>query len=105
MDQRMKYSYAAVCATGRVRTENQDRIYLNGTICGGGYAQTDGTGRKQGLFAVADGMGGQAQGAQAAQAARNVQGIAGAARDLGQAVTGPDGQTALEALIGGLGGL
>ncbi len=43
--------------------------------------------------------------AQAAQAARNVQGIAGAARDLGQAVTGPDGQTALEALIGGLGGL
>ena len=69
MDQRMKYSYAAVCATGRVRTENQDRIYLNGTICGGGYAQTDGTGRKQGLFAVADGMGGQAQGAQAAQAA------------------------------------
>ena len=60
MDQRMKYSYAAVCATGRVRTENQDRIYLNGTICGGGYAQTDGTGRKQGLFAVADGMGGQA---------------------------------------------
>ena len=45
MDQRMKYSYAAVCATGRVRTENQDRIYLNGTICGGGYAQTDGTGR------------------------------------------------------------
>ena len=36
MDQRMKYSYAAVCATGRVRTENQDRIYLNGTICGGG---------------------------------------------------------------------
>lgn len=68
MDQRMKYSYAAVCATGRVRTENQDRIYLNGTICGGGYAQTDGTGRKQGLFAVADGMGGQAQGAQAAQA-------------------------------------
>ena len=69
MDQRMKYSYAAVCATGRVRTENQDRIYLNGTICSGGYAQTDGTGRKQGLFAVADGMGGQAQGAQAAQAA------------------------------------
>ena len=65
----MKYSYAAACATGRVRTENQDRIYLNGTICGGGYAQTDGTGRKQGLFAVADGMGGQAQGAQAAQAA------------------------------------
>ena len=54
MDQRMKYSYAAVCATGRVRTENQDRIYLNGTICGGGYAQTDGTGRMQGLFAVAD---------------------------------------------------
>ena len=50
MDQRMKYSYAAVCATGRVRTENQDRIYLNGTICGGGYAQTDGTGRKQGPF-------------------------------------------------------
>ena len=62
MDQRMKYSYAAVCATGRVRTENQDRIYLNGTICGGGYAQTDGTGRKQGLFSVADGMGGHQAG-------------------------------------------
>ena len=62
MDQRMKYSYAAVCATGRVRMENQDRIYLNGTICGGGYAQTDGTGRKQGLFAVADGMGGHKAG-------------------------------------------
>lgn len=45
------------------------------------------------------------QAAQAAQAARNVQGFAGAAKDLGQAVTGPDGQNALEALIGGMGGL
>ena len=73
MDQRMKYSYAAVCATGRVRTENQDRIYLNGTICGGGYAGTDDTGREQGHFAVADGMRGQAQGAEAAKATREAQ--------------------------------
>lgn len=65
----MKYSYAAVCATGRVRTENQDRIYLNGTICGGGYAQTDGTGRKQAFSPWRRNGQGQAQGAQAAQAA------------------------------------
>ncbi len=43
------------------------------------------------------------QQAQAAQAAQNVQGFAGAARDLGQVIAGPDGQTALEAVIGGMG--
>lgn len=45
------------------------------------------------------------QQAQAAQAAQNMRGAAAAAKDLGQTVTGPDGQTALDAIIGGLGRL
>lgn len=65
----MNYSYAAICETGQVRSENQDRIYLNGTICNGERTQTNGFGEERGLFAVADGMGGEAQGAQAAQSA------------------------------------
>lgn len=63
----MKYSFSAICETGRVRLENQDRIFVNGMISESDHVQMDGTGKKQGLFAVADGMGGEAQGAQAAQ--------------------------------------
>lgn len=69
MDYPMKFTYSAICETGQLRAENQDRIYLNGLVCDGEHVQTGGTGKKQGLFAVADGMGGEAQGAQAAQAA------------------------------------
>lgn len=63
----MKYSFSAICETGRVRLENQDRIFVNGTIKEGEHVLTGGIGKKLGLFAVADGMGGEAQGAQAAQ--------------------------------------
>lgn len=61
----MYFSYSAICGTGRVRTENQDNLY-----CGGWYrekadgvARRSGTLRGEALFAVADGMGGEANGA------------------------------------------
>lgn len=46
----------------------------------------------------------QAQ-AEAAASMQTMEGAAAAAKNLGQAPTGPDGETALSALIGGLGGL
>lgn len=46
----------------------------------------------------------QAQ-AEAAASMQTVEGAAAAAKNLGQAPTGPDGETALSAIIGGLGGL
>ena len=42
---------------------------------------------------------------QAMAAAQQVQNLTGAAKNLGQATVGPDGQTALEAIIGGMGGM
>ena len=68
----MKYSFSAICETGQVRLENQDRIFVNRMISERDHVQMGGTGNKQGLFAVADGMGGEAQGAQAAQFALSV---------------------------------
>lgn len=48
----------------------------------------------------------QAQAQEQAQASmQTVEGAAAAAKNLGQAPTGPDGETALSAIIGGLGGL
>lgn len=46
-----------------------------------------------------------AQQQQAMAAAQQVQNLTGAAKNLGQATVGADGQTALEAIIGGMGGL
>ena len=47
----------------------------------------------------------QAMQQQALAAAQQVQDLSGAAKNLGQATVGPDGQTALEAIIGGMGAL
>lgn len=47
----------------------------------------------------------QMQQQQALAAAQQAQNLTGAAKNLGQATVGPDGQTALEAIVGGMGSL
>lgn len=65
----MNYQYAAVSTPGRVRSENQDHIFINGAIRTNEVFGDIGNGAETGLFAVADGMGGEANGARAARCA------------------------------------
>lgn len=65
----LRYDAAAVCAVGRVRADNQDNIYLNGRTRDAENIWFEESGRRRALFAVADGMGGEANGAMASGAA------------------------------------
>jgi len=63
------FSYA-ICAPGLVRSDNQDNLYINGTYRGditnnSVFLHSDKV-SKQGLYAVADGMGGETHGELAA---------------------------------------
>lgn len=76
----MYFSYYAICDAGRVRGENQDNLYCNGLFRreGGGCEtfRRSGQFRDAALFAVADGMGGEANGAQAAlETVRDLDGV------------------------------
>ena len=56
----------ALCATGLVRTENQDNLYVNGIyrsdISDNSVFRHSGKTSKNGLYAIADGMGGEKHG-------------------------------------------
>lgn len=65
----LRYEAAAVCGVGRVRADNQDNIYLNGRTRDAENIWFAESGRRRALFAVADGMGGEANGALASAAA------------------------------------
>ena len=62
----MKLNFYAICALGLVRPQNQDNLYINGVfrkdVADQSVFKHDGDILKRGLFAVADGMGGEKHG-------------------------------------------
>ncbi len=66
----LEFTYVAVSDRGRVRSENQDNLYCNGKHCtDDAVFRTSGVVRANGLFVVADGMGGETNGSLAAMMA------------------------------------
>ncbi len=87
----MKLDAAVVCGPGRVRKQNQDNFYLNGSYRGSVDDTRDliGTlsGLPDGVFAVADGMGGEKHGELASlEAVRCLRAAAAGTVDLEQVI-------------------
>jgi protein phosphatase len=83
----LKLSGFAICGTGRIRAENQDNFFLNGVcrenITDSSIFRHGNQSPGRGVYAVADGMGGEAHGAVAALAAVQSMGCRDFFRDTG----------------------